>query len=132
MAAAGFVTPVIVSDATAFASSAHVPPLFASVTVTTEPTADPVAEQLENPAPTVTVGDATVNEGWNVTLIVPAAASAPLGPAVNPTVHVDAEVAVSGAPVKVTPPTPEVIVIADATTAAVLSRLVATANPAAG
>ena len=124
--------PPTVSDATAFASSAQTPPELASVIVTTEPAPLAVAEQFEKPEPSATVGVPTMNDGWNVTLIVLAAASAPLGPAVKPTVHVDAVDAVSGAPANVTPPTPEVIVIADAATAAVLSRFVATVNPAAG
>lgn len=127
----GFVTPPIVSEAAELASSAHVPPLFASVTVTVVDELVADALQPENPAPGVAVGPEIAKEGWKVTLIVPPAASAPLAPDVKSTVHDEVLLAVSGAPVNATPPTPEVMVTAVARALAVLSRFVETVNPTA-
>lgn len=127
----GFVRPPTVNDAAVFASSAHVPPKLASVTLITAPEPPAVAEQVENPAASATVAVPIVKLGWNVTEIVLAADSAPLGPEVNPTVQLEATAVVSGVPTNVTLPTPDVIVIAAGDSAAVLSLFVATVNPAA-
>lgn len=86
--AGGLVTPAIVTVDGVFAPSAHVPPEFASVIVTTLAAAAPVAEHDENAALRVIVGTpGTVNDGCSVTVIVLPAANAPAALEVKPAVH---------------------------------------------
>ena len=83
---------------------AHVPPLFASVIVTTVPVAAPVAEQLEKAPLNVTVGVAgTVNAASNVTVMVLAVVSAPTAEGVKPTTQEAVVPGVCGVPATVTP-----------------------------
>ena len=84
-----FVTPAIVSDAAVLGGSAHVPPLFASVIVATAPAPVAVAEQFENPAPSVIVGVVgTEKPEENVVVIVSPLFSVPVELVLKLTVHV--------------------------------------------
>ena len=84
-----FVTPAIVSDAAVLGGSTQVPPLFASVIVATAPAPVAVAEQFENPAPSVMVGVAdTEKPEENVVVIVSPLRSVPVELVLKLTVHV--------------------------------------------
>jgi hypothetical protein len=75
----GFVTPATVTELAVFAGNAHTPPLSASVTVTVNDAPEPVAEQLANPAPSVTDGDTgTVKPEANVSVSVSPVRNAPV------------------------------------------------------
>lgn len=132
--AEGFVTPLSVNVAGVLAPRAQTPPEFASVMVTTFAAEAAVALQLENALPSVAVGTgASVNEGWNVTVIVSAAASAPEALVVNPADQTELEAALVGAAVSVTPDTEAAaITTAAAGFTCVVSALVCTRKPAAG
>lgn len=132
--AEGFVTPLTVKVTGEFAPTAHVPPLFASVTVTTLVTEAAVAPQFVNAAPSEIVGvAASVNEGWKVTVIVSPVASAPEALVVNPADHTEADAALVGAAVSVTPETDAAaMAIAAAGDTWLVSALVWTRKPAAG
>lgn len=129
----GFVTPAMASVAGVLAVRAQVPPLFASVIVTTFATAAPVAEQLLNALPRVIAGVAVMpNAGWNVAVIVLPAARAPVALVVNAAVHVVVTPGAVSVPVYVTVVTAvAAIVTAAAGTTATVSLEVATANVAA-
>jgi hypothetical protein len=82
------VTPAIVSDAAVLAGRRQVPALLARVTVATAPAPVAVAEQLVNPAPSVTVVEAgTEKPGEKATVIVLSAFRAPLVVGVKSTVQ---------------------------------------------
>jgi hypothetical protein len=80
-AASGFVKPSMVTDVTVDTATAQVPPLFASVRVAAEPAVTSVALQSEKLLFRVSVAPVAgkVNPAGNVTVIVPAAASAVVG-----------------------------------------------------
>jgi hypothetical protein len=95
--AAGFVRPLIVSDAAVDAASEQEAP--ASVIVTVCAAAVAVAVQLVNPELSTIVGVAgTVKPGLNATLIVLPAESGPEGLLVKPTLQSERAVPVCGAP----------------------------------
>jgi hypothetical protein len=101
VAAAGFVSPLMVSDAAVDAASAHDAP--ASVTVTVWAVAVAVAVQLAKPELRTTVGVAgTVKPELKTTLIVLPADSGPELLLVNPTVQSDRAPPVCGEPEKET------------------------------
>ena len=128
--AVGFVIPARVTVAGVLAASAHVPPLFASVIVTTFATEAAVAEHSVNAALNVTVGVAgSVKFGWKVAVIVPPEASDPAVLVVKATVQLaiapgavddPAKVIVAGAVAAITGALPA------AGETAVVSALVAT------
>jgi len=102
--AAGFVSPAIVKVAAVLAASAHVPPLFERVTVTTDPDVLAESAQSTKPVAAVAVGVAGIEKPeLNVAVTVAPAASAPDAELLKPTVHVAGPAPpVWGEPVKVT------------------------------
>ena len=126
------VRPASVSDAFVFAASAHTPPLFASVTVTTFAAAAAVALQLVNPVRSTVTGVAGITKlALKVVVIVSPATSAPATLLRKATVHVVVEPAVCVVPVKETLLGVAVIVTAAGAMTAVTSLLVAIENVAA-
>jgi hypothetical protein len=88
--AAGFLSLDRRSVADVLFPSAHVPALFASVTVAVVPVAVAVAEQLAKPVSSVTEGVAgSVKPGLNTIVIVSPAARLPLPPVLKPTVQLE-------------------------------------------
>jgi hypothetical protein len=127
-----FVILLIVSVAAVFCASAHVPLLLASGIVTAGVETESVpAVQLEKPEPSVTTVPPSITKVLGkVTLIVPAAASAPpTWKLVNPTVHVDVAWLTFEPGEKVTDERP--MTIAEEVAAAVLSDVVLTVKPLA-
>jgi len=123
--------PAIDRLAAVLTGRAHVPPLFAKVTVTTVPTVAPVAEHEVKPVTRVIVGVAgIVNAELNVTVMVFALASAPAADVVNPTAHEAAVVGFAGVPVKVTVVTPVAAMVTFAGDTLVPSFEVRTLKPA--
>ena len=124
--------PAIASDPGVRLLSAHVPPLFARVIVTTVPVAAPVAEHNWKPVPSVIVGVAgTVNAESKVTVMVLPVASAPTADGVKPTAHEAVLLGVWGVPAKVTAVTAVVAIVTFAGSTVVPSFVVRTPKPAA-
>ncbi len=114
--------PAIVRVAAVLLARAQVPPELARVIVTTLLAPLPVAEQWENPVGKVMVGVAgEMKPVANVTVMVLVAASAPVEEVVKPSVQVAVALASKLEPEKVTAVGVEVMTMADAGCAAIVS-----------